>query len=450
MKKYNQSSSRPEIKPRQTFKDSAIDQTIESNIDLLGRDRIAQAIQLEEEDNNLEIYKAVKISLIAFSITIVGLLLAPARRVVTASGQIKPYGSVNVIQHNEGGIVQEVHVKNGDFVKQGDLIVTLSPKDATYDIAAVSARLDGLILKQQQLKALINNQSLSNISDNEGLKSNKIFQSQEQVLESKRKSYENAINELSLSIKERQSKVDGLVDRLNYEQNDLLIWQNLVANGAASKIKLNEILKNIAITKSQLKESEARLNIEKVRLNELKERVNLDAKTELAEAISEEAVINENIKKLILRLERTKIRATSTGKITDLNYQAPGSVVMPGFKVATIVPAGRENVAEIKINSKDIGFVEKGQMTDVKILPYDPSIYGSLKGKILSISGSSTQDASTGKFYYLTSVKLESQEITRNDKTYQLQPGMPVESDILADKTNVLFYLLNPILRSFQ
>ena len=220
---------------------------------------------------------------------------------------------MNVIQHNEGGIVQEVHVKNGDNVTQGDLIVTLSPQDTTFDISAVSARLVSLIIKQQQLNALINNHSWSNASKGKSLEDNRIYQSQEKVLESKRKVYDNAIEELSLSVKERQSKVDGLLERLEYEQRDLQIWQNLVDNGAASKIKLNEILKNISSTKSQLKEADAQHNIEKARL---KERINLEAKTELAEAISEEAIINENIKKLILRLERTKIRATSTGKIT--------------------------------------------------------------------------------------------------------------------------------------
>ena len=219
---------------------------------------------------------------------------------------------------------------------------------------------------------------MSNASKGKSLEDNRIYQSQEKVLESKRKAYDNAIEELSLSVKERQSKVDGLLERLEYEQRDLQIWQNLVDNGAASKIKLNEILKNISSTKSQLKEADAQHNIEKARL---KERINLEAKTELAEAISEEAIINENIKKLILRLERTKIRATSTGKITDLNFQAAGSVIMPGSNVATIVPAGRENVAEIKINSRDIGFVENDQITDVKVLPYDPSIYDSVKGK---------------------------------------------------------------------
>ena len=160
--------------------------------------------------------------------------------------------------------------------------------------------------------------------------------------------------------------------------------------------------------------------------------------------------MNENIKKLSLRLERTRIKATETGTITDLQYQSEGSVIMPGSKVATIVPSGRENIAEIKILSKDIGFIEKNQTAEVKILPYDPSIYGTIGGKILNISGSSTQDVLDGLFYYQTTVKLDQQEIIKGEKKYRLQPGMPVETDILGDKTNLLAYIVRPIIRTLR
>ena len=156
----------------QENKENGFNASIESNIELIGRERLTQAIQLEEEDNNKELNQAVLITLGATAIITVGLMLAPARKVIKADGQIKPYGSVNVIQHNEGGIVQKVHVKNGDVVKKGDLIVTLSPKDAAVEIAAVSARLDGLILKQKQLNALIDGESLS-IDASEETSSNK-------------------------------------------------------------------------------------------------------------------------------------------------------------------------------------------------------------------------------------------------------------------------------------
>ena len=431
-------------------RENGINASIESNIELIGRERLTQAIQLEEEDNNKELNQAVLITLGATALITVGLVLAPARKVIKADGQIKPYGSVNVIQHNEGGIVQKVHVKNGDVVEKGDLIVTLSPKDAAVEIAAVSARLDGLILKQKQLNALIEGERLSIDASEETSSNKKIIRSQERVLESKRKNLKSTIDELTFSVKERKSRVTGLEKRLEFEKEEARTWETLVENGAASRIKLNDILKNISITNSELKEANAQLEQEKIRLAELKERLNLEAKTELAEAVSEEAVVNENIKKLSLRLERTRIKATETGTITDLQYQSEGSVIMPGSKVATIVPSGRENIAEIKILSKDIGFIEKNQTAEVKILPYDPSIYGTIGGKILNISGSSTQDELDGLFYYQTTVKLDQQEIIKGEKKYRLQPGMPVETDILGDKTNLLAYIVRPIIRTLR
>lgn len=434
----------------QNNNENGLNSSIESNVELIGRERLTQAIQLEEEDNNKELNQAVLITLGATAIITVGLMLAPARKVIKADGQIKPYGSVNVIQHNEGGIVQKVHVRNGDVVKKGDLIVTLSPKDAAVEIAAVSARLDGLILKQKQLNALIDGEVLSIDTGEETSSNTKIIRSQERVLESKRKNLKSAIDELTFSVKEKKSRVTGLEKRLDFEKEEARTWQTLVENGAASRIKLNDILKNISVTNSELKEANAQLEQERIRLNELKERRNLEAKTELAEAVSEEAVVNQNIKKLSLRLERTRIKATDTGTITDLQYQSEGSVIMPGSKVATIVPSGRENIAEIKILSKDIGFIEKKQTADVKILPYDPSIYGTISGKILNISGSSTQDELNGLFYYHATVKLDQQEIIKGEKRYQLQPGMPVETDILGDKTNLLAYIVRPIIRTLR
>ena len=146
MHKLSQRKSKQKNSSENLFQDnteSSINASIESNIELIGRERLTQAIQLEEEDNNKELNQAVLITLGATAIITVGLMLAPARKVIKADGQIKPYGSVNVIQHNEGGIVQKGHVKNGDVVEKGDLIVTLSPKDAAVEIAAVVLGLMG-------------------------------------------------------------------------------------------------------------------------------------------------------------------------------------------------------------------------------------------------------------------------------------------------------------------
>ena len=133
-----------------------------------------------------------------------------------------------------------------------------------------------------------------------------------------------------------------------------------------------------------------------------------------------------------------------------MQYQATGSVIPPGGKVASIVPNDSDKVARVRILSKDIGFVEKEQEAEVKIIPYDPSIYGTIKGQIKSVSGSSSQDPKDNLFYYLSDVKLANQEIKKGERSYALQAGMPVEVEILGDKTNLLSYIIIPLTRSFR
>ena len=135
-----------------------------------------------------------------------------------------------------------------------------------------------MILKQKQLNALIEGESLSIDASEETLSNKKIIETQERVLESKRKNLRSTIDELTFSVKERKSRVTGLEKRLDFEEEEARTWETLVENGAASRIKLNDILKNISVTNSELKEANAQLEQEKIRLAELKERLNLEAK----------------------------------------------------------------------------------------------------------------------------------------------------------------------------
>ena len=112
-------------------------------------------------------------------------------------------------------------------------------------------------------------------------------------------------------------------EQLRYEEDEMQTWKELVKNGAASRIKINEIAKGIAATKSQIKEAQVQLEQKNLKLMELMSSQELDAQKELAELIAEEAIISENIKRLSIKLERTQIKAMANGIITDLQYQTP-------------------------------------------------------------------------------------------------------------------------------
>ena len=172
--------------------------------------------------------------------------------------------------------------------------------------------------------------------------------------------------------------------------------------------------------------------------------------SQMAAVVAEEAVVAEDIKKVRFQLERTKITAPVSGVISDLRYKAPGAVIGPGALVLEVVPTGTKKLVEVRVPSKDIGFVKVGQDVDVKLQPYDSTIYGSVPGKVLSIAGTTVQDPDTRQYYYLARVELARQYVDQRAKKFPIQVGMPLVADIKGQRRSVLRYIFQPFTRTMD
>lgn len=150
--------------------------------------------------------------------------------------------------------------------------------------------------------------------------------------------------------------------------------------------------------------SEAEANLRGVRSG-----IRLEQNSQIAQVVNEEAVVAENIKKVRNQLERTKILAPVDGVVSDLRFRAPGAVVGPGAVVLSVVPTGTERMAEVRVPSSEIGFVKPGQEVDVKLQPFDSTIYGSVPGRVVSIAASTVQDPDDRQYYYKARVQLDRQ-----------------------------------------
>jgi hypothetical protein len=124
-------------------------------ISLVGRNRLSQALELEEKPDNrylrLSLYVLGGIALIFFPWA----ALTPITQVVNASGEVVPEGDVSVIQHLEGGIVAKVHVADGEEVRKGQVLLELNPILVGSEYEATEQQLKNLLLQQQQLQAAI-------------------------------------------------------------------------------------------------------------------------------------------------------------------------------------------------------------------------------------------------------------------------------------------------------
>ena len=414
---------------------------------IVGRQRLSQALDLEQKPDNRYLRLSLYLLGGAAVLFVPLAALTPITQVVQASGQVVPIGSVNVIQHLEGGIVAKVNVLDGEQVKKGQVLLELNPQlvGSAYD--ASKQELENLIIQQKQLQAAIEGKNEIDVTESAS-SNDRVEQSQQKLLASRLTNNADQVAAYVASVQEKQAEVDGLDAQIVLQRDEVAMWTELLDSGAASRRQLISAEGKLAEMSGARNEAQKALLQAQANLRGLKSGMTFENNSKIAELVGEEAVISENIKKIRDQLERTKIMAPVDGVISDLRYKAPGAVIAPGAVVLQVVPNQGTKIVELRVPSKDIGFVSVGQDVDVNLLPFDSSIYGTVPGKVTNIAGTTVQDPTTGDYYYSTRVKLEKQNLRVGRKKLPIQTGMPLVGDIKGERRSLLQYIIQPLTRT--
>ncbi|WP_231597848.1 HlyD family type I secretion periplasmic adaptor subunit [Synechococcus sp. CBW1002] len=429
-------------------------------ITLVGRHRLSQALELEEKPDNRYLRYALYGLGAAVLIFFPWAALTPITQVVSASGEVIPEGEVSVVQHLEGGIVERVDVRDGDMVSQGQVMLQLRPNLVESEYRAIEQQLRNLMLQQRQFQAAIRGESGS-LSQSA---SDKVSKAQSDLLDSRIENRTDQIRQVNEKINEKREELKGLdaqIQRYRVEQNLLKeqrqMYANLVASGAASRLNLLQVDKQVAESQTKMasllgtRAQATKLLLQaEAELRSLNSGIRFEERSQIAALVNEEAVVSQNIKKLRNQLDRTKIRAPISGEVNDLRFKTTGGVIASGSVVLSLVPTNSPKIVEARVRSTDIGFVSKGQTVSVKLKPFDSSIYGSVSGKVLNISPSTVQDPDDRQYYYETRISLDQQYVGSGDKKFPIQVGMPVVADIEGPKRSVLRYLFQPFTRTLN
>ena len=418
-------------------------------ITLVGRSRLSQALELEEKPDNrylrLSLYVLGAAALIFFPWA----ALTPITQVVNASGEVIPEGEVNVIQHLEGGIVSRVDVSEGEEVRKGEVMLELNPKLVGSEYEATEQQLKNLLLQQQQLQAAIRGERV--LPPTDGIKDgNKVSKAQINLLNSRLDNSGDQIKASKEIVAEKRAEVTGLNNQIALYMKQREMWAGLVASGAASRLNLLDIDTKLAEMRGARNESLKALSQAEANFSGVKSGLVFEQNSQIAQLVNEEAVVAENIKKVRNQLERTKIISPVDGVVSDLRFKAPGAVVGPGAVVLSVVPNTTQRYVEVRVPSGDIGFVRPGQKVDVKLQPFDSTIYGSVPGRVLSIGGNSVQDPDDRQYYFKARIQLDRQFVDVANRKYPIAVGMPLVADIKGPQRSVLRYIFQPFTRTLD
>ncbi|MFT6987202.1 MAG: adhesin transport system membrane fusion protein [Psychromonas sp.] len=399
-------------------------------------------------------------------------------RVTRGQGKVVPSTQVQIIQSLDGGILQELYVKEGMAVKKGQILARIDDTRFRSDMAQQNKEVDALRADIIRLRAELSSILIADVADwTRQIKisikslqfpsdlqdnSKKLVLRQQNEYNGRLNNLENQIaiqghqiNQRQQEIKELDSKIDTLKTSLKLANRELELTRPLAVKNIVPEIDLLKLERTVNDIKGELnalrlmkpkQQSAFEESVLKRREAVLKYRT--DARAQLNELQSKFSRITEAQVGVQDKVKKALITSPVIGTIKTVHITTLGGVIKPGQVLLEIVPTEDKLLIEVKILPKDIAFIHIGLPARVKITAYDFTRYGGLEGVVENISADTTQDDKGNSFYLIKVRTTESSMHSKDMKDMPIIPGMMASVDVMISKRTVLEYMLNPILRA--
>jgi HlyD family type I secretion membrane fusion protein len=381
---------------------------------------------------------------------------------VVTAGTVKVDQNLKEVQHRDGGIVKTLAVRQGDLVKDGQVLATLDDVQIKAELLIIKSQLAESLGRKARLIAERDNiASLSFPNDIESLtvSSKLIIHGETRLFEGNRLGRESQKEQLELSIVQTGEEIKGMEARLSAKNEEMelvgaereklqtLFEKRIVdysrvytANRDWARIlgEHGEITAGIARAKGRM--SEIRVQILAIDQN-----ASTEAQRDLRTVDAKISELNERKLAVEDRLARTEIKAPVAGYVNELFVYTIGGVITPAAKLATIVPENADLRFEVKISPVDIDQVREGQPARVRLSAFNRTTTPEMKAKVTMVSPASARDrdASNGQEHYIAYVQLV-EDALPHLKGIRLVPGMPVEVYISTQERTAASYLTKP------
>ena len=384
--------------------------------------------------------------------------------VAVAHGKIIPTGRVKVIQPAELGVVRSIHVHEGQWVNEGDLLIDLDRTTSSADHERVRAELESGALDRARLVALLDaldekRYAVRQLHADEHIDPGAL-QTQQRMLESQYLEYrsrqDRTESELRSARAERASiaeSVTKLTATLPIVTKRAQALKQLSAKKMASELQYLELEQARIEQAGDLAAERRRLEQVDANIQAILDQQAVQRSEFRSQLLQELATVGRNIRSLEQELVKAdqrrflqKIRAPISGQVQQLAIHTIGGVVQPAQELLRIVPADDELQVEAFLQNKDIGFVEVGQTAEVKIEAFPFTKYGVIDGEIVDISDDAIQSEDVG-LIYAARVSIARTLMEVGDREVKLSPGMAVSVEVKTGKRRVIEFLLSPIMR---
>lgn len=440
-----------EEKERRKIKRSYIDQ-----------DFLPAALEIMEKPAS-PIGRWLMIAIISFfAIAVTWSYFGKVEVVAVGMGRIIPSERVKPIQVADPGVVREIFVRDGDYVKAGTLLIELDPTFSGADEAEAEKALLAGEVRSARGRALLAYAmgEGAGVIDFPKATPDQARLIQNQIAAAAIAGYEANIKTLQEQRLEREEDLltatlqkDSMEETLPLIKDQLESRESLLEKGYTPRFAYLELKEryltqknSITIQASQIKKMQAAIAGLDNQMEQLRQEFLQAIVSDLAEANQEVNLRQEELIKAKQRNSLQQIFSPVNGFVHQLAVNTKGAVVQAAQPIMTIVPEDEELVVEAMIPNKDIGFLQIGDDVTVKLEPFPFTKYGTIDGKLRSLSTDAIEDENLG-LVYQARIELLEKTIFVAGREVKLTPGMIAIAEVKTGERRLIEFLLSPLLR---
>lgn len=377
-------------------------------------------------------------------------------------GQVIPSQYVQIVQNLEGGIVDEVFVREGQSVERGQPLLRLDDKRFSSSLRETEVNQAQLVSRSLRLKAeaegkpFPETELLELVPKNIVTSEKALYFARAQELSTSNQVIVQQVAQKRQELSEWQAKSRQLKRSYDLLKNELDLTAPLVDQGAVSEVEVLRLRRQLNDVQGEM--NAAQLTIPRIQ-SSLEESENKLAAAESAfrsrsqseynEVKAELSRLQESSQAIVDQVDRTLVKSPVAGTIKQLFVKTLGGVIQPGRDLVAIVPTEDRLRVEARVSPVDIAFLHPNQKAVIKFTAYDFSIHGGLSGEVVNISPDTIVDEE-GNSFYIVQIETEQSFLGNAVNPKPIIAGMTVSVDILTGQKTVLDYILKPILKTKQ
>lgn len=389
---------------------------------------------------------------------VVGLLwtiFGDVDEVAVAPGKVVPHGQVKVVQSQYSGVVKAILVKDGQQVKEGEVLVELDRTVSAADLAQMRKQvayyqleLDRLLAEQDH--TLFQPRITPEVDPKDVTMQMKLYESRTQEIRSRLSQLEAKIGEqraVQAAAEANRRKYDDLlgVAREREAKMKELLEANAVSyfNYLDYQAKRMELEQNLAAQQAEISRAESSLQQAIREWAAVKAEREKDIAAKMVDDRKQLQAYEEELKKAEQKSRQSTIVAPVAGRVTQLAIHTLGGIVTDAQSLMIIVPEGTTLEVEAWAANKDIGFLKTGQAAEVKIETFNFQRYGTIDATVVEISADATEDKEKGRVYRVV-LELQRQDVEVAGKNVPLSPGMSATAEVKIRQKRIIEFFLDP------